>query len=260
MTFTTPTGWSVSSRPSLVRLVGEIDLDSAPRLRRALRRAAPEATSELVVDLSGVTFMDCSGLGELLDARAHLGGGLHLRGVPQRVRDLLRLAGLDGVFDIADDVAAETPDGPRARGDASEQAVPVPEQPQAHPSAPSADAPPRILEAEERVAGRRAAASGRARVDQAKGLVMATRGCDAEEAWRRLFRASRDQDVQVHDLADALIRVAAGRDMGQSGAAMMAAVRAVMSVGTAVDEHPRQEAAAGERLSNQTQTQVLPPP
>ena len=59
---------------------------------------------------------------------------------------------------------------------------------------------------------------------------MATRGCDAETAWQMLFQTSREQDVQVHDLADALVRVAAGRDTGQSGDAMMIAVQVVMGV------------------------------
>ncbi len=236
-------GWSVSSRPSLIRLVGEIDLDSVPRLHRAMRRVAPDANGELVVDLSGVTFMDCSGLGELLDARARFGEGLRLRGVPRRVGQVLRLAGLEGVFSVADEGADEI---------AADAAPSVPEQARAGRSEGPADAPSGILELEEQVAGRRMAAGGRARIDQAKGLVMATRGCDAEEAWQTLFRASRDQDVQVHDLADALIRAAAGRDMGQSSAAMMAAVRAVMSAGaTAEGDHLPPEADAREPVSDQ---------
>jgi len=201
MTTATETGWYVSSDQSVVRIVGEIDLDTAPRLRRVLERAAPDPGGDLLVDLSGVTFMDCSGLAPLLEAKNRLKSRLTLTGVPQRVLELLRLTGLQAVFGVIDEIAPLSP-----------------------------EAPLELLELEEQAAGRRATASGRSRIDQAKGLVMATRGCDAETAWQMLFQASREQDIQVHDLADALVRAAAGRDTGQSGGAMMAAVQVVMGV------------------------------
>jgi len=201
MTTATETGWYVSSDQSVVRIVGEIDLDTAPRLRRVLERAAPDPGRGLLVDLSGVTFMDCSGLAPLLEAKTRLKSRLTLHGVPQRVLELLRLTGLQAVFGVIDEIAPLSP-----------------------------EAPLELLELEEQAAGRRATASGRSRIDQAKGLVMATRGCDAETAWQMLFQASREQDIQVHDLADALVRAAAGRDTGQSGGAMMTAVQVVMGV------------------------------
>jgi len=201
MTTATETGWYVSSDQSVVRIVGEIDLDTAPRLRRVLERAAPDPGGDLLVDLSGVTFMDCSGLAPLLEAKNRLKSRLTLTGVPQRVLELLRLTGLQAVFGVIDEIAPLSP-----------------------------EAPLELLELEEQAAGRRATASGRSRIDQAKGLVMATRGCDAETAWQMLFQASREQDIQVHDLADALVRAAAGRDTGQSGGAMMTAVQVVMGV------------------------------
>ncbi len=203
MDTTTETGWYVSSGRSLVRIVGEIDLDAAPRLRRVLERAAADSSGDLVVDLSDVTFMDCSGLAPLLEAKNRLKGRLTLHGVPQRVLELLRLTDLQAVFGVNDESATISS---------------------------AADRSLELLELEEQVARRRATASGRSRIDQARGLVMATRGCDAETAWQMLFQASREQDVQVHDLADALVRAAAGRDTGQSGGAMMIAVQVVMGV------------------------------
>lgn len=44
------------------RLVGELDLASAPIVDAELRRLVNEGTRELVLDLSGLTFMDSSGL------------------------------------------------------------------------------------------------------------------------------------------------------------------------------------------------------
>jgi anti-sigma B factor antagonist len=46
-----------------LKLIGEVDLATAPQLRDAL---AELSTSEIVLDLSELTFMDSSGLGVLL--------------------------------------------------------------------------------------------------------------------------------------------------------------------------------------------------
>lgn len=203
MTTTQHTSRSPSTRCPPVWVTGEIDIATAPSLRRALERALPDASGRVVVDLSGVTFMDCSGLGPLLEAEARLGDRLSLRGVPPNVTTLLRLAGLLARFGIADDAVSK----------------------------PAGSPPSGLLELEEKVASQRARVSGRARIDQAKGLIMATHGCDAEQAWQMLFHASRTKRVLVHDLADALTEAAAGRDMDQSSAAMRAAVLAVMAPG-----------------------------
>ncbi len=202
MTTTQHSGRSPSTRCPPVRVTGEIDIATAPRLRRALEHASADASGRVVVDLSGVTFMDCAGLGPLLEAEARLGGRLLLRGVPPSVFDLLRLTGLLARFGIPDDALL---------------------------SGPAGDSPSGILEIEEKVSSQRARVGGRARIDQAKGLIMATQGCDAEQAWQMLFHSSRSKGVQVHDLAEALTEAAAGRDMDQSSAAMRAAVLAVMA-------------------------------
>jgi len=224
MTTTTESGWYVSSDRSVVRIVGEIDLDTAPRLRRVLERAVPDSSGDLLVDLSGVTFMDCSGLAPLLEAKNRLKSRLTLHGVPQRVLELLRLTDLQAVFGVIDESATISNTADVALG----LGAPDGDHLLAQGAALSAEGSLELLELEEQVAGRRATASGRSRIDQARGLVMATRGCDAETAWRVLFLASREQDVQVHDLADALVTAAAGRDTGQSGGAMMLAVQAAM--------------------------------
>ncbi|MGW2377359.1 MULTISPECIES: STAS domain-containing protein [Kitasatospora] len=83
--------------PFVVRARGEIDLDTAPRLHDDLVRALA-AHREVVVDLSGLTFMDCSGLGALVQARHQAdrqGARLVLRGVGRSVARLFELAGLD---------------------------------------------------------------------------------------------------------------------------------------------------------------------
>ncbi|MCZ4117810.1 STAS domain-containing protein [Streptomyces sp. H39-S7] len=69
-------------RCQIVKLRGELDLDTVPSFGTVLRRAcADPLRPELVVDLRAVTFMDCTALRELCTARAKCvsaGGWLRL--------------------------------------------------------------------------------------------------------------------------------------------------------------------------------------
>jgi anti-anti-sigma factor len=80
---------------TLVRVAGEIDLATAPELDRELRRAQRTA-GVVVLDLTAVSFMDCSGLHVILDARRRAfgrGGQLNLAGVGRQPRRLFELTG-----------------------------------------------------------------------------------------------------------------------------------------------------------------------
>ncbi|MEV7775775.1 STAS domain-containing protein [Kitasatospora sp. NPDC086791] len=82
---------------ALVTARGDLDLCTAPELRRRLS-AALRAYREVVLDLAGVEFMDCSGLGALVHAQNQadrLGARLILRGAGPRVLRLLKLTGLN---------------------------------------------------------------------------------------------------------------------------------------------------------------------
>lgn len=86
----------IESGESLVHVSGELDLSTAGHLRELLTGLIRAGTPHLVLDLTGVTFMDCTGLGVLIHAReasTARGGGLLLVGVPGRVRALLALTG-----------------------------------------------------------------------------------------------------------------------------------------------------------------------
>ena len=54
-----------------VRLVGEIDMDTAPKARDAALCAMRQHASTIHIDLSGGTFMDSTGLEVLLATRRH---------------------------------------------------------------------------------------------------------------------------------------------------------------------------------------------
>lgn len=85
----------------LVTVVGEFDVYSSPRLRDVL--ADQPADIGLIVDLTGVTFLDSTVLGILVGAlkRARSNGGwLRLVCDNQRILKIFRITGLVGVFEI----------------------------------------------------------------------------------------------------------------------------------------------------------------
>ena len=45
----------------VIRVDGEVDLYSSPELRKKLLRAVPSSGGDVVVDLSGVSYIDSSG-------------------------------------------------------------------------------------------------------------------------------------------------------------------------------------------------------
>ncbi len=87
-----------------LRPKGEIDAASVPALRAALEPFADQAgTVVVVVDLSGVTFMDSSGVGALAVAHRALAdrdGQLILCGVHGMITRLLSITGLDQTIRI----------------------------------------------------------------------------------------------------------------------------------------------------------------
>jgi len=95
----------------LVEVSGEVDLHTAPQLRAALSLAIDQAdaSSAVLVDLSRVSFIDSTGLGELVAAHKALqahDASLHLVAGHDRVRRLLALTGLDEVLSVHPDRAA----------------------------------------------------------------------------------------------------------------------------------------------------------
>ena len=82
-------------QPLTLRLAGDLDLESLPALTGQLReviRIPPPAV--VIVDLSGVTFIDCSSLGPLVAARTQLGPRLRLQGASPPVVRLLEVTNL----------------------------------------------------------------------------------------------------------------------------------------------------------------------
>ena len=91
---------------TIVAFKGEIDLESSPAARKILLRCF-ENNGKVVVDLSGVTYIDSSGVASLveaLQAAKKNGGQFSLAAVSEPTRRVLELARLDKVFTLHDSV------------------------------------------------------------------------------------------------------------------------------------------------------------
>lgn len=85
---------------SVLRLRGELDASNRDHLRSAISSALENRPPVLVVDLSGLGFMDCAGLSVLVWAHKRLAGCGHrliITGAKPVVQRLLHLTGL-GIY------------------------------------------------------------------------------------------------------------------------------------------------------------------
>lgn len=89
----------------VLKFDGEIDLNTSPDMRDKIL-AVLEQGKSLTVDLSGVSYIDSSGIASLVEGlRGARDRGIQFRlsGVNQTVLQVLELARLDKVFDIQRD-------------------------------------------------------------------------------------------------------------------------------------------------------------
>ena len=98
---------SVNSRQSggqtVVQVDGEIDVYTAPTLREELSSLLDGDHINLVVDLTGVSFMDSTGLGVLVGTLKRVraaGGDLRLVIDQERILKVFRITALTQVFAI----------------------------------------------------------------------------------------------------------------------------------------------------------------
>ncbi|MEC3998473.1 STAS domain-containing protein [Actinacidiphila sp. DG2A-62] len=97
---------------SRAALTGEIDLDNVPMLRDALGDSLRLAEEGLDVDLSGVRFLDCSGLNVLLALRrtaAAYGCDLRMVNPSGPVSRLLMITGTQALLTAASAPTAAQP-------------------------------------------------------------------------------------------------------------------------------------------------------
>jgi anti-sigma B factor antagonist len=91
---------------TVVSVRGDVDVATSPQLRAELQSAIDGGAKEVVVDVTGMDFIDSAGLGVLIGAlkRAReANAGLVLRGVQPSPRKVLGITGLDDMFTIEGD-------------------------------------------------------------------------------------------------------------------------------------------------------------
>jgi anti-sigma B factor antagonist len=90
---------------------GEVDYATGPQLKEAITDALVAGRLHLVIDMLGVEFIESTGLGALIGGRRRaraLDGSLVLVCGESSVLKVLRVTGLDKVFEIHDSVEAAT--------------------------------------------------------------------------------------------------------------------------------------------------------
>jgi anti-anti-sigma factor len=88
--------------PSLVLHVhGEIDLSTVETLRTCLEHELSGSSDSLVVDVAGVTFLDCAGINLLVRSNAQLtetGRTLSVRNPSATIRRVFTIVGIDNLL------------------------------------------------------------------------------------------------------------------------------------------------------------------
>jgi len=93
-----PDGPTVTAR-------GDVDLHSSPRLRDAILEAVERGDGTVSVDLSGVPYMDSSGVATLvegLQAARRAETAFRLLSPSEKVSRVLRMTRLESVFEIGE--------------------------------------------------------------------------------------------------------------------------------------------------------------
>jgi anti-anti-sigma factor len=176
-----------------VTVRGELDLDAGQGFQRALKDALARSSQGIDLDLSGVTFCDCSALNILISLREQAltqGRTIVVRATSPVSERLLDLTGTRSLF------RAEAPDGPEAcetgptvlpaRHGAPEDGTP----------AEDTDQDPRI-----EVVQLRRAMQTRPAIDLARGILMASFGLTPDQAWSVLVIASQNTNTKLHHVA-----------------------------------------------------------
>jgi anti-sigma B factor antagonist len=93
-----------------LKLAGEVDAYTAPKLKEVMFPMTETEGNIVVVDLSGIDYMDSTGLGifvgALKSSKAN-NSSLKLRGMTERVKRIFEITGLTEVMDIESGVKGE---------------------------------------------------------------------------------------------------------------------------------------------------------
>jgi len=96
-------------RVDLVSVSGRVDSVTAPELEASLRAINDDGRFRLVLDLAGLEYISSAGLRALVttlkNCRRYNRGDVRLASVPERISEVLEIAGLDALFKVYPDTA-----------------------------------------------------------------------------------------------------------------------------------------------------------
>ncbi|MFC1807011.1 STAS domain-containing protein [Candidatus Omnitrophota bacterium] len=84
---------------------GDIDINSSPDIRKTLEKSISQKAQKIVINLSGVSYIDSSGLAtlvEMLKKTKGYGGRLRLSSLAAKVKSLFEITKLEKLFEIYD--------------------------------------------------------------------------------------------------------------------------------------------------------------
>jgi anti-sigma B factor antagonist len=104
-----------TASPTVMRLVGELDTVTAPRLRQELVALVEAGETRVVVDLASLTFVDSTGLGALVGGLKRFraaSGDLVLESPTPSVRKAWEITGLTSVVTIENKARSDVGESP----------------------------------------------------------------------------------------------------------------------------------------------------
>lgn len=116
---------TVAERIPVLRLSGELDLRNVPEVRQAIRGLIDEGLVNFIINLTGLEFIDSSGLGVLVGGLARVRekqGTIKLACSNRRILRVFEMTRLTQLFDIYDNdddaardiLTTEHPEGEQA--------------------------------------------------------------------------------------------------------------------------------------------------
>lgn len=94
---------TLSEKSVLLNLAGRLNATSTQKLKIRLKQLVDGSKVELILEMSGVSFIDSSGLASLVSGLKHArerGGWLKLAAVNDQVASVFKMTLLDRVFEL----------------------------------------------------------------------------------------------------------------------------------------------------------------
>ncbi|MFF0223851.1 ANTAR domain-containing protein [Streptomyces sp. NPDC004629] len=203
----------------VVRIDGELCFDDAELLEHTLRAALDKPVSRLDLDLGDLTFWDCSALNVLLTLRRQalaVGKTIAVTAASPVAERLLTLTDTRGLFTPAQKATDADPDedtADTADGADTEDGAGGADSTDGEHGVATDDGDGDGLRSE--VVQLRRALQTRPEIDMARGILMASFGLSADEAWDVLVMASQGTNTKLHRLASNVVTAVTGGTLPQ---------------------------------------------